>query len=305
MGTVTVTFHPDLALLRAQLGALPPESVKLVVDNASPDDTVAALRELRREFPALDLLHNTDNVGLAAALDQGVRALAALPEPCTHVLLLDQDSEPAPGSLQLLLDVLQELEQGGERVGAVGPQLLDPDTGLMHGFHRMTRWRWTRVHAAPGERRPLMVSSLNGSGTLLRIDTYLALGGLDRELFIDHVDTEWSFRLVAAGYTLWGVPGAVFRHRMGERGLRVWMLGWRVWPARSPLRHRYLFRNTLCLMRRPYVPRVWKFWAVVKLLTTLVLHTLFDVQRQAQLRCMWMGIRDGLHCEQLSERLDR
>ena len=157
----------------------------------------------------------------------------------------------------------------------------------------MTRWRWTRVYpTAPQE--PVSVTNLNGSGTLMPLPIYLQLGGLDHGLFIDHVDTEWSFRLLSAGYTLWGVPAAAFRHRMGERGLRWWLFGWRVWPARSAPRHRYLFRNTLWLMRRPYVPRTWKFWAGIKLLVTFTVHAVFDPQRGAQMRCMGQGLREGL-----------
>ena len=293
LGTVTVTFHPDLALLRAQLRALPQGALRLIVDNGSAAGAVQGLKELQQEFPALMLHLNAVNVGLAEALDQGVRMLADLHDPCTHVLLLDQDSEPHHRAIPVLLDVLARLERSGLRPGAVGPQLLDPGTGLMHGFHCMTRWRWSRVFPSL-QQEPIPVANLNGSGTLMRTTTYLRCGGLDRELFIDHVDTEWSFRLLHAGYTLWGVPSAVFGHRMGERGLRWWMFGWRIWPVRSPHRHRYLFRNTVRLMRRPYVPRVWKVWASVKLVLTLVVCVCFDAQRVSQAQCMWRGVRDGL-----------
>lgn len=293
LGSVTVTYHPDLGVLDAQLRALPESTVKIIVDNASPPDTLCELQELQQRLPGVHLLRNDGNAGLAAALDQGVRALAARSPPSTHVLLLDQDSEPHPGSVERLQHAWRQLQDRGAGPVAVGPQLLDPDTGLMHGFHCMRGWRWSRVFPRPGDAAP-SVTNLNGSGTLMRIDDYVALGGLERELFIDHVDTEWAFRMLAAGCTLWGVPDAVFTHRMGERGLRVWLLGWRIWPARSPARHRYLFRNTLWLMRRDYVPRTWKFWAAVKLLLTLVVHAVFDPRRGEQVHAMAQGLRDGV-----------
>jgi rhamnosyltransferase len=293
LGIVTVTYHPDAAVLRQQMQSLPVEAIKVVVDNSTDGEVMRRLFELRDETPGLELHCNSANVGLAAALDQGVRALSLRASPPALVLLLDQDSVALGAAVAELIDALEDLEQRGLRPGAVGPGLLDPDTGLMHGFHCMTRWRWLRVFPS-SQQGPVSVANLNGSGTLMRLETYLRFGGLDRELFIDHVDTEWSFRLLHAGNTLWGVPTAVFRHAMGERGMRVWLLGWRVWPARSPLRHRYLFRNSVWLMRRDYVPRVWKAWCAIKLALTVVLYCVFSPQRSEQLKEMSAGVVEAM-----------
>jgi rhamnosyltransferase len=140
---------------------------------------------------------------------------------------------------------------------------------------------------------PLALVNLNGSGTLMPIALFNELGGFEEEFFIDHVDTEWAFRVLAAGYGLYGIPDVVFGHRMGERSLRFWWLGWRVWPYRSPTRHFYLFRNATRLLSRDYVPQVWKFWAVVKLGLTLLVHALFDPRRMDQIHSMLTGVRDA------------
>ena len=292
-GTVTVTHHPDLNDLAMQLHLLPLQAHKIVVDNASPDAALQGLRTLVAQTPNTSLVVNKENLGLAAALNQGVRMLHKLAPDASLVLLLDQDSEPELGSIEAMVEAHDALVAQGYRVGGVGPQLRDIDTGFMHGFHHMTHWRWTRLFPSTTADQPVQVASLNGSGTLSSIEVFELQGGLDEALFIDHVDTEWSFRLLAAGYGLWGVPRAVFNHRMGRRGLRFWLLGWRVWPARSAFRHRYLFRNTLWLMQRPYVPRIWKVWAALKLLITSGMHGLFDWERGTQLRAMWQGVREG------------
>ncbi len=127
------------------------------------------------------------------------------------------------------------------------------------------------------------------------IELFNELGGLEEDFFIDHVDTEWSFRVLAAGYGLYGVPYITFQHRMGEQSLRFWWFGWRIWPKRSPQRHYYLFRNAVRLMRRSYVPRVWKILVFIKLGMTLLIHVLFDSKRGSQVCHMIRGVIYGLH----------
>ncbi len=294
VATVTVTFNPDGGLLRAQLDALPRESLKLVIDNASQAEALQGIQTLVSQTPNARLLRNDRNLGLAAAVNRGVREAHAAAPGTVYALLLDQDSEPAPGSVEALVTGFKALQASGERVGCVGPTLLDVATGLTHGFHQCTRWRWRRVHPAPGATVPVPCANLNGSGTLVPVNLFIELGGLEEALFIDHVDTEWAFRVQAHGYSLFGIPQAVFRHRMGDASRRIWLFGWRVWPSRSPRRHYFLFRNALILMRRPYVPAIWKFWGVVKLTLTFVVSASFDHERSAQLCGMYRGICEGL-----------
>lgn len=293
LATVTVTYNPELAVLERQLDQLPTDAVKILVDNASDPEILAGLRAMQAATPRAILLENSRNQGLSAALDRGVRYVLDSASHCSLVLLLDQDSEPETGSIQCLIRVLATLESAGLRPGAVGPQLRDADSGNFHGFHQMSTWRWRRIYPPITESMPIPVASLNGSGTLMPLAVYLHAGGLDHTLFIDHVDTDWSFRLLDKGYSLWGVPEAAFTHRMGERGLRYWLAGWRVWPQRSPLRHRYLFRNTLWLIFRPYVPKIWKTWAVMKLALTVLVCAAIDPRRVSQLKAMWQGLREG------------
>lgn len=292
--TVTVSFHPDQRALRAQLETLPAECIKVVVDNGSNESEQAFLRQLPASIPNLVLVENATNAGLAAALNQGVRRGLAVRNGLRWCLLLDQDSEPENGAVELLLEGIRELESDGGQVGCVGPSLVDVQTGLSHGFHQATRFCWRRAYPAPGSRARIHCTTLNGSGTLMPLTLFNELGGLDERLFIDHIDTDWSFRVLAARGTLWGLPQAVFRHRMGERSLRYWFLGWRVMPYRSPLRHRFLFRNTIWLLRRRYVPMVWKFWAVAKLGLTMAAYLAFSQERRQQIAGMISGLRAGL-----------
>jgi rhamnosyltransferase len=292
LAIVSVSFNPDLDVLGRQLAQLPAGSLKVVVDNASSPALREGLRSMAQGREDLVLAENPENLGLAAALNQGVDLVARHRHECEFVLLLDQDTETREGDVEMLLGVFEALRKDHSDLGAVGPRLVDESTGLEHGFHQIAGWRWTRRF--PSDNVPLRIDNLNGSGLLMTVALYRQLGGMREDFFIDHVDTEWAFRLRAAGRTLYGVPGVSFRHRMGERGIRFWMFGWRVWPYRAPARHYYLFRNSMTLLRAPGVPSVWKAWAPVKLAATFMVHLLFDRARAAQARQMLRGIREGL-----------
>lgn len=291
LAAVTVTFNPEPTLLARQLAALPRACLRIIVDNGSAAESVDRIRDIAIQSGAT-LLENPGNLGLATALNIGLRH--ALATECSHAVLLDQDSIPEAGATEALLDAFLALKAAGRNPGCVGPCLVDADTGLQHGFHSIRGLRWVRLHPPGNSTRAVACASINGSGTLMQLSLWEELGGLDEPLFIDHVDTEWSFRVASQGYGLFGIPWARFSHRMGDHSLRFWWFGWRLWPYRSPLRHRYLFRNAVLLARRTYVPMTWKSAMVLKLGATLVLHAIFDPARYSQARAMLAGAAAGI-----------
>ena len=295
LAIVVVTFHPNPERLEKLIRATPTDSWVIVVDNTSTNQTAVELAVLLSGRDKTHLIQNSTNVGLAAAINQGADFAAQHIASATYLLLMDQDSVPFAGAIECLLTAHAELERSGHRVGCVGPRLIDKYTGLQHGFHRIEGWRWVRVYPNADDRTPISCSNLNGSGTLLKTSLFQTLKGLDESFFIDHVDTEWAFRVLAAGYLLFGIPKACFDHAMGEKSFRFWFFGWRIWPQRSPLRHYYLFKNAVTLMKRNYVSLVWKIWAVAKLILTCATCLVFDQRRTQQLTQMATGIRDGLY----------
>lgn len=295
LATITVTFNPSMEELQTQLSSLPPSSTKILVDNASPLDKYEKITILCSQFQNAHVIRNETNQGLAAAINHGVSQAIKLTPDLKFILLLDQDSEPHPGSIEILLAAFFKLQAMGVRVGCVGPSLVDSKTGLSHGFHKISHGRWTRAYPPTNVTTPVPCDNINGSGTLMPATLFLQLGGLDSALFIDHVDTEWSFRVIAHGYSLWGIPDSVFDHSMGQTSVRFWFFGWRVWPVRSPQRHYYLYRNATILLKRGYIPLVWKFWALVKLFLTSIVMAVTGPNRRKQIINMSRGILAGLN----------
>lgn len=297
---ITVTYHPDIKVLKRQLDTLHPNVFVVVVDNGSKNEILEKVSRLLESRSESILLPLHENRGLPAAINFAADWVATNRAGQTeNLLLLDQDSQPAPGAYDVLLTELERLTAQGIKA-MVGPNLIDQYTGQLHGFHRIEGWRWARCFPGSGAD-VVRCSSLNGSGTLMPFHVFQALGGLDELLFIDHVDTEWSFRAMSCGVCLIGVPHAHFLHAMGDKGRKFFWSGRRVWPVRSPLRHRYLFRNTVILLRRSYVPLVWKLWAVPKLVFTAILFALMGPDRKEQLMCMFNGVWEGICSNQVRQ----
>jgi rhamnosyltransferase len=110
------------------------------------------------------------------------------------------------------------------------------------------------------------------------------------ELFIDYVDTEWGLRAWREGYRLFGVCNATMRHGLGDRPYRFFG---RYVPIHSPLRHYYLFRNTVWLYRQGWIPWNWKIATARSAIFKLLFFAIVPKDRLSQLRMMFRGLWDG------------
>lgn len=252
---VVVTYEPDADQLARLLDAIRPQvDAVTIVDNAST--AVRPWLRAAAERAACELVQLEQNLGIAAAHNVGIaRARAA---SARAVLLLDQDSTPDAGMVRHLTDAAVRLEHGGERVAAVGPSQIDRRTLEHAPFVRFgfVRNAHLRCEAAAGEA--IRCDHLISSGMLIPLAALDAIGGMDESLFIDLVDTEWSFRALSRGFALFGVCGASMYHTVGSRIARVGFPRSRAVIVHPPARLYYIFRNHLLLYRRSYVPLRWK-----------------------------------------------
>jgi hypothetical protein len=194
----------------------------LVVDNDSPDDTAAAVRD----DPGVTLVAMGRNAGFAAACNAGVAAASA-----EYVCFVNPDARPAPGSIDALVAAARRAPRHALYSGKVvtpagsvdaGCCLALPSlweyvcfaTGLSTAFPR-SRWfdpaalgGWDR-----GDERP--VPAVSGAFLLVRRSDFLALGGFDERFFMYSEDVDLSARAGAAGRGPLFVPAAVAVHASG------------------------------------------------------------------------------------------
>ena len=104
----------------------------IVVDNASTKIDLNNFEKTICQFPKLKFIPLPENVGIAAAQNEGLKC--AEQYDYSHILFLDHDSIPDPDMVARLVEVERELLGRNVNVGAVGPTSVDRRTGSASGF---------------------------------------------------------------------------------------------------------------------------------------------------------------------------
>jgi N-acetylglucosaminyl-diphospho-decaprenol L-rhamnosyltransferase len=189
----------------------------IVVDNASPDDSAAAISDL-----PVKIIRAPRNGGFAYGCNLGIAAGDA-----DHVLLLNPDAAIDPQDLALLVHVLRE----DPRLAGVGPRTLDDHGRLAYTQRRFPRLRTTYAQglllhrAAPladwtddairdrdAYESPGSPDWISGCCVLLRRQAVDAVGGLDEGFFLFAEETDLFRRLAEAGWRAGYEPRATAHH---------------------------------------------------------------------------------------------
>jgi rhamnosyltransferase len=271
---VIVAYHPDFALLSRVVESTAQMVERVIVVNNDGGNWSHKLPEPTVVYTP------PKNIGLAAAYNYG--AEQARKSGATHVLLLDQDSVPAAGMVQRLLEPYSK----GGRIGGVGPIWKDPRSGQVGGF--TVAFGTNRV---PESGETLTVDFLISSGSLIVLSALEELGPFDETLFIEHVDTEWALRAKAKGFSLYGVAGAVLEHTIGDAAIALPYTNRKLFLY-PPERTYYLVRNSVRLWFRPYATWRWRLADFRRLGALLVLHLIFAPDRAKRSKMIAYGLRD-------------
>ncbi len=203
-------FAHTLACLRA-LAAHPSRTPfeVIVVDDASPDDSLAKLAQVE----GIRVYAREANGGFIAACNDGASLARG-----EFLVFLNNDTVPQPGWLEALLDTFGE----HANVGLVGAKLVYPDGRLQEAggvvFADGSGWNYGR-NESPGDCRFAYVRDADyASGAAIAIPRTLfeTLGGFDtRYAPAYYEDTDLAFAVRTAGLRVLYQPAAVVVHDEG------------------------------------------------------------------------------------------
>lgn len=215
----------------------------IVVDNASSDGTVALIN---REFPEVRLIQNKENIGLAKAINRGIKASRGM-----YVLMLNPDTVVRKNALKKLV----KFADSDPRIGIVGPRLLFPDGSVQKEAQRFpTLWPmifWLfRLHRIPPffDLPPLRgfllrnfdyektqeAEHLMGAALLIRQEVFRQIGLLDENFWLWFEETDLEKRAKDAGWRVVYYPEAEVVHLVGESTRKM-----------NPFKLRYIWNKSL------------------------------------------------------------
>lgn len=238
---VIVAYHPSAKTLGSMPEVLAQVQGLVVVDNGSNPDELDPLRVASQTL-GFELIENGENLGIAEALNQGVRWAKSKGYP--WVILFDQDSRITDGFVCQMF-AAWESHPERERVVSIHPKYVDPETGTEPLVRR----------ASDGGP----VVSLT-SGALMPAWIFDRIGAFASEYYIDCVDFEYSYRIRAAGYRIIDSRQAVLLHRAGYPQTFSF-LGFSFRPSHhSAIRRYYISRNRIAVCRKYF--RVFPGWVL-------------------------------------------
>jgi hypothetical protein len=189
-----------------------------VIDNLCRDET----RSVASSFPEVNLVTNRERYGFCRNNNIGI-----LNSTGRYVMLLNPDTEVFPGTLDVMVDFMDN----HPTVGACGPKVLNPDGSLQwscryfptphavisrgtplrnlspfkcwHEEYIMADWKHDELRA---------VDWVLGACLLVRRRTIAEVGLLDERFKKYYEDIDWCYRMKQTGWNICYVPHARIMH---------------------------------------------------------------------------------------------
>jgi GT2 family glycosyltransferase len=181
----------------------------IVVDNASPDGSIAGLSE---RFPSVSVLHNEENVGFVGASNQGIEASSG-----DLILLLNDDTALESGALSALVDTLGRNPSWG---ACQAKLLLMSDPSRMDTAGSFLTATGFLIHRGAFEPEEQFTASdeifaAKGAALLVRRRALAEVGTLDADFFAYFEETDLCWRLWLAGWKVGFAADARVLHKLG------------------------------------------------------------------------------------------
>jgi rhamnosyltransferase len=286
---VLVTYNPT-ELLTKNISHLSQQIPHIIlVDNGSEASALVRINALPSQH--LEIMRNSHNLGIAAALNQGLQR--ALELGYSWAVAFDQDSCPAADLIEKLCNAYAKASYP-ERIAILAPHIfnLDLEKPTYYLRPRIGPF-YERAYCQTGILES--VSTVITSGSMINLKIYKELDGYREDFFMDYVDTEFCLRARSKGYKIVVACDARLDHVLGNRReVRVGRL--RLYPTFHPPKRWYTTSRNRIAMIRMYAlcfPH-WFTYEIVASFYTLVRMLLTEDDRVRKLRAAWRGLLDGL-----------
>lgn len=236
---ITVNYnHPEVTceLLASLRQITYPNTEVIVVDNASPDDDPAIIKQ---SFPEIQFISTSENLGFAGGNNVGTRHATG-----KYVLYINNDTEVDPGFLEPLVLKCEN----DSRIGGVSPKIRyysKQDTIQFTGFTPINPYTIRSRGLGYGEKdqgqydKDIQTPFIHGAAMLVPMDVIRKVGMMAESYFLYYEEMDWGARIRQAGYQLWYVHDSLVLHKESISTGKM-----------SPFKTYYMNRARLLYLRR-------------------------------------------------------
>lgn len=208
----------------------------IVVDNGSGGGDADKIDLSHR---SVRLIRSSTNLGFAGGNNLGIKDARG-----KYILLLNNDTEVAPGFLEPMVELLE----GNSSIGAVSPKIkfyYQPNTIQYAGFTAMNPFT-LRMSAIGSHQvdtgefdatRPTHFA--HGCAMMVPRSVIDDVGLMPEMYFLYYEEHDWSKMILRAGYSIYYQPQSVVLHKESISVSKA-----------SPLKTYYINRNRILFMRR-------------------------------------------------------
>jgi hypothetical protein len=254
----------------------------LAVDNGSTDGSPELISI---EFPMVEQIHNTENLGFAHGYNLGMKH--ALNAGADFIFIINNDATVAPETISNLIQC------SGPQTGILAPlinyadhpNLIWSSGGLTSSwnlekhdpyYEKTDTGKWELV---------LTRDFVTGCAMLFPKNTLSQVGYFDENFHMYYEDMDLCFRVRKAGLDILVVPKAKAWHKVATSSGGLDTPNERYWMGRSSVR---FFRKHAQPLHKPVII-IWRSLSALRTSYRLLVKS-----RRAALKAYWAGLRDGL-----------
>lgn len=196
------------------LGEIDYKNYKIVVvDNESQEREAT---NLKKKFPNIKIIKNRKNLGFSQPNNQGIKV--ALKDKADYVLLLNNDTVVKGDFLKNLIGYAEKKNFRG----ILNPKILYYDSDIVWAIGGRLSVL-TSIPRMIGQGKPssnfteiIEPDYASGCALLVHREVIDKVGLLDTRYFAYYEDTDWSYRIRAAGFKVKVIPKSIIWHKVSQ-----------------------------------------------------------------------------------------
>lgn len=281
---IVVSYNPGGEIIENIHALVDQVDEVVIVDNNSGGEGKTFLGTLAY-LPKVSVIFNHQNLGIAAALNAGVKYAQKM--GFEWVATFDQDSKVTSGMIQTMLQGYDACPNK-KKIAGLSPRYQNQSTGQI-----ATSKQKKSIGSTSSPLEEVLV--VMTSGNLLKTNIFEEVGYFNESLFIDHVDTEFCLRCAKQGFRILEVHDAILLHCIGFPVQHRIFGKLKTTTNHSSLRRYYIARNSIYVYKKFAITYpAWVAHDAIKLLKLMIMLVLFEKDRRQKLSGIFRGFIHGL-----------